>query len=209
MILNMVREKEQRNMDNYIVHFCKKIKEVGIKNTLIGLWRREKLGRICSKYGLHPWLKSPYELRLYAQMAAESVNELAGIDCVVEVGCGLGEIIRHINVPKKYGYDIDSHVIEVAKAITPRESNIEYFVGELRDVDVSNADVLLTIGWMHAVSYDDLKTAYHECIEKNKFRYVVVDVKIMEDRKRDFSVFHPVMNVFQGRNTLLWNQRFG
>lgn len=123
-------DRRERNMDNYVLHFMTKIKEVGIKNTLAGLGRKKKLGRVCHKYGLDPWHKSPYELRRYAQMAAESVNELEG-KCVVEVGCGLGEILRHINAPKKYGYDINPHVIEAAKAITPREENISYFVGGL------------------------------------------------------------------------------
>lgn len=178
-------------IDNHVLHLCRKIKEVGIKNTLTGIVRRKKLGQICQEYDLDPWHKSPYELRRYAQIAAESVNELEG-KCVVEVGCGLGEILRHINAPKKYGYDLDSRVIEAVKVITSKEKNIQYFAGGLQDVNVSDANVLLTIGWMHGMQEKALKELYGEFLNKNKVKNVVVDVKIIENQKKDFTKILPL-----------------
>lgn len=184
--------EEEKNV-NKVKRLFEKINEVGLRNTIIGLGRRKKLQRICRKYGLDTWHQSPYELRRYAQIVAHSVNELGGgkINSVVEVGCGLGEILRHIRAEKRYGYDICSNVIEVAQSFTRPKKHIKYCVGGLENVDVLNADCLITIGWMHGATDDYLKSAYQIALEKNRIKYVVVDVRDVEDLKKDFSQILP------------------
>lgn len=39
---------------------------------------------------------------------------------------------------------------------------------------------------MHTIEEKNLIAAYHDALERNNFRYVIVDVKIMKDRKRNF-----------------------
>lgn len=188
--IRAVRE-EWEAMEHYLKHFLGKIKEVGLKNTVIGFGRRIKLEKICKRYGLDTWHKSPYELRLYAQMAAGCANEL-GVNCVVEVGCGLGEILRHVKAERKYGYDIDSNVIEAAKSLTQdSKGKTLFYVGELKDVAVADADCLITISWMHYVPESYLKEAYKIALEQNDIQYVIVDVKDMENKKRNFSKILP------------------
>lgn len=176
-------------MKDLIKHVMGKIKEVGLKNLFIGLMRRNKLRAVCKAYGLDAWHQSPFELRLYAQMAANSANEL-NVDCVVEVGCGLGEILRHINAKRAYGYDIDPNVVKAANAIKPTDK-IQYHIGELKDVAIGDIDCLITISWMHYVSEAYLKEAYKTALEQNRIKYVIVDVKNIENKRRDFSEILP------------------
>ena len=177
-------------MSNLVVHFIRKVKEVGLKITLIGLARRKKLKRVCRKYGIDLWHQSPYELRLYAQMAANSVNTL-GCRCVVEVGCGLGEILKHIKSPLKYGYDINPKVIEAAKSIKPDRLDIKFEVGGLEDVAIDDTECLVAISWLHTMDDEYLRTAFSKAIKKNKFQYIVVDVKNSENQRKDFSKILP------------------
>lgn len=178
-------------MESYIRHFCRKVEEVGLKYTIVGIARRTQLKRICKKYELDMWHESPYELRRYAQIVAKSVNRL-GVQCVIDVGCGLGEILRHINVRKRYGYDTDSRVIEAAKSFSKDRKNIIYSVGDLRSVNVPDADCLVTIGWMHGAADKDLKELYGCVLEHNpKIRYVVVDVKLIKGQWKNFSCILP------------------
>ena len=66
-----------------------------------------------------PWhtLSTIYS-RDYAKWIINNLNQLLNEDdgsWVVEVGCGLGEIIGNINWPHKAGYDLDEGVIKAAK----------------------------------------------------------------------------------------------
>ena len=47
---------------------------------------------------------SPYELRKYVQVTAEYVNSKKA-DVVADIGCGLGEMLRHINAETRIGID--------------------------------------------------------------------------------------------------------
>jgi hypothetical protein len=93
---------------------------------------------------------------------------------VVEVGCGLGDIISNIKSPIRYAIDPDKGAIRAARIVNPL-SDIEWIVGDLSELDRvrDHIDVLLAIGWVHVVSPEYLKKLIAP--HYPRIRYIVVD----------------------------------
>lgn len=90
-----------------------KIKEVGIKNTIVGTYKLCKYKRLQKKYGFYEWNTSPFELRKYIQDVAEYINA-DDPKCVIDIGCGLGELLRNIKAEQRIGIDLGEADIETA-----------------------------------------------------------------------------------------------
>lgn len=73
--------------------------------------------------------QSPYELREYGQKVVKYVNSDQTVcNDVIDLGCGLGDVIRLIKATKRYRYDLDENTIMVAKSLD-RLSSVNYMVG--------------------------------------------------------------------------------
>lgn len=57
-----------------IKHLLYKINEVGMKNTFVGIIRREYYKKLQQIYNYDVWHVSPYELRKYAQDVVQYIN---------------------------------------------------------------------------------------------------------------------------------------
>lgn len=158
-----------------------KINEVGLINTVIGIFRRTYYKRLQKKYDFYDWHVSPYELRGYAQATAKYVTEHNKEDgLVIDLGCGMGEVISHIKGSKKIGYDLDKLIIDVAKKVHSK-ANVEFRPGsfdELCDASVAkmNINYLLTLGFMHGSTEDKWVDYYHNIANKHDISHIVVDV---------------------------------
>nr|WP_157034182.1 class I SAM-dependent methyltransferase [Sphingomonas sp. Y57] len=68
---------------------------------------------------------------------------------VVEIGCGLGEIIARIKSAQKMGADIDNAVIRSARSLYP---DITFAHGGLEIVkDIKSVDIVICINWPHSL----------------------------------------------------------
>lgn len=111
-----------------MLHFISKVKEVGIGNCIVGILKRERYKRLSKRYHFDSWHTSPYELRKYIQVAAEYMNANHA-EVVVDIGCGLGEMLHHINAKVKIGFDIHEEPIRAAKMLS--KDNSTYYVAVL------------------------------------------------------------------------------
>ncbi|MBQ2934649.1 MAG: class I SAM-dependent methyltransferase [Lachnospiraceae bacterium] len=172
--------------------FTRKVKEVGWKNTLIGFLKRLYYKSLRKKYQFDPWHDSPYELRKYAQATAEYINR-HGADTVVDIGCGLGEVLRNISAPQRIGLDECGICIEVAKKLD-KTKRIQYVQGSFNDLKVQDTiDYVITLGFMHGSREDIWKSAYHRCASENDAKAFIVDVLPESDSTYclDFSLILP------------------
>jgi SAM-dependent methyltransferase len=115
-----------------------------------GLW----LTILRRVFKFHPWhVEAPASARPYRQTVAELVN---GLDprSVVEVGCGLGFVLRLIDAPYRFGYDLDEGAIRAAKFLHGRE--ISFVCGDLTAVSQPHIDVLILVNWIHEISPEEL-----------------------------------------------------
>lgn len=86
-----------------------------------GFVKEKRNSLLRKKYNFPDWHIAPIEYRPYAQYVSKIVNEYvadsAGV--VVEIGCGLGEIISSIRVKRKFGFDIKKEVLQAARLLHP------------------------------------------------------------------------------------------
>jgi len=77
------------------------------------------------------------------------LNELDYRFKIVEIGCGLGSILKSVDYLEKFGLDLDQNVISAAKFIN-RRSQISFMTGSFEDAKkYIDIDVLLAVNWVH------------------------------------------------------------
>ena len=150
-----------------------KINEVGIANTLVGGLKQIKYLHLQKKYGFLKWNVSPYELRPYIQACAKYINA-SGHNSIVDVGCGLGEMLRHVNCRERIGFDVEEQSINVARYLDKKRA-IDFRVGSFDEVRDLKADILVSLNFMHVKTEDYWKPIYAEVLSKNTFNEIMVD----------------------------------
>ena len=168
----------------------KKIKEVGFKNCIWGVVIRERYKKLQKKYGFDTWHLSPYEWREYTQKTAAYINVHCA-DKVVDIGCGLGGLLRHINASTKIGMDIHEDVIQAARELS--DESIAYKVGSFDElVGEEGIDYVITLGFTHGGTEETWKGSYHNVAQKNDIRHFVVDT-VPEDGPSHFLNYRDIL----------------
>ncbi len=156
-----------------MIKLSRKVEEVGIKNCILGAVKRERYKRLCQKYHLDSWHISPYELRKYLQATAEYVNA-KNADVVVDIGCGLGEMLRHISARERIGFDLHEELIKAAGMLS--KGDIIYRVGSFDEVNIEKpVDYLITLGFMHGSREETWRSCYHDIAERNDIKHFIID----------------------------------
>jgi hypothetical protein len=77
------------------------------------------------------------------------LNELGNRSTIVEIGCGLGSILKSVDYQNRYGLDIEENVISAAKFLDRRDK-INFVTGSFKEArKFQNIDVLLAVNWVH------------------------------------------------------------
>lgn len=132
--------------------------------------------------GFHRWHVLPMEQRPYCLEIIKSCNKILEMDTdvldgkVIEVGCGLGDILANIIKVKKenkLGYDIDTKVIKAARIVHP---GIRFIVGEfapnIRDEKIS---IFITVNFLYSLDCGKVEREYRKLIENNDIKYIVTE----------------------------------
>jgi ubiquinone/menaquinone biosynthesis C-methylase UbiE len=65
-------------------------------------------------YGFDKWHTISLSSKRYAQDIISYCNQQPQRNRCVEIGCGLGDIIRNVHYKHRYGYDIEQNVLNAA-----------------------------------------------------------------------------------------------
>jgi SAM-dependent methyltransferase len=122
-------------------------------------------------FGFNRWhIVGNVHCRPYKIYLANILNKLNS-ELIVEVGCGLGEILLHLKAKRRKGYDIDKGAIKYLNFIN--RSQAEFYIGSFSEVKESNIDILILVNWIHELHPDDLKKQI--LTFKSKCRYILLD----------------------------------
>ncbi len=162
------------------VNRFRKLFKIGIYNALTGLYKRYIYYKIMQKiFKFAPWhVGNPYELsdeRDYKKRIVEELNQL-NLDTVVELGCGLGEIIKRIKATRKYGIDIDDKAI--AFAARHNTKGVIFKNGSFRDVltlGIKKIDCLIMVNWTFSIEPEILKKEMDNLIGNLDITYIVTE----------------------------------
>jgi trans-aconitate methyltransferase len=163
----------------YYTKFKRKLKDVGFKNLLVGFVKHVHYVYMKKKFGFEQWHVSPKEWRENAIDIIEYLNHnLPKTGTIVEIGCGLGEIIRNISIQnphiKLYGFDYKNEVITAAKLLD-KCKRVNFQVGSFEDIDAMHIDYLIAIGFMHSIETSLLKEKLKALTTKNVVQNIIVD----------------------------------
>jgi SAM-dependent methyltransferase len=120
-----------------------------------------------SYYGFEEWHLSSYRFRPYAKAIVEHANKRDKRDSVLEIGCGLGSIIRRLDYKIKLGLDNNNDVLSAArligKFINHAKTKISYEYFDITEDDISGQfDLILMPNFAHGIEQSIIK----EKIEK-------------------------------------------
>ena len=150
----------------------RKIKEVGLGNVIIGGIKRVKYTKLIKKYHFDEWHLSPYEWKEYAQVCVNYVNAHPG-RTVVDIGCGLGGVLRHIRADRRIGLDLHEEVLMAARELS--DGTIVYKTGSFGELAERPVDYLITLNFMHGGTEAVWERPYRMAAERNDVRHFIVD----------------------------------
>ena len=138
-----------------------KIKTTG-RRILRVFWRFDK------------WHEYPVNTKPYVRYIISMIEDLspANRGTIVEVGCGIGDIIGNIVGGRKVGFDLDLQAIKCAKILHPRTSFVH---GTISDVEIGLIDFFVMVNWEAGISSDVIREWLNDCNSRNTVNMYVVD----------------------------------
>ena len=139
---------------------------------------------ICRCFGIGSWHYEGFNDKEYARITVCKVNGIISRDnsicdgTVIEIGCGLGDVIGNIKGEgiKKEGYDIDKRMICAAGIMNLlKRGNVKYICGSFRNIKGKKIDCLIIVNWLHNVPQKILKKEFAYLIRYNLIKWIVVD----------------------------------
>ena len=155
------------------------ISSIGLRVLVIALAKRMYFKILRKKFNFNSWHSdSPLESKPYKMQVVRIANSINPMS-VMEVGCGLGEILRKIEAPIKFGIDNDPNVIDAAKYLSPK--SIKYSSCNLQDIGqldfpVSTLDILVLVNWTHEVSWDFIRSSLVQISKKYEIKHLLIDL---------------------------------
>ncbi|BAU23562.1 hypothetical protein THC_1191 [Caldimicrobium thiodismutans] len=119
-------------------------------------------------------IKGNYYCRTYKRKAVELANSLKP-EVVVDVGCGLGEIIGKVHAKVKYGMDIDKNALIIARLL---HRDTKFVVGSFEKVirlPIYKIDLIIMLNFLHGLEVSNWISSLREIIEKKAVRYILID----------------------------------
>jgi hypothetical protein len=134
------------------------------------------LGVLRLLFGFDRWHASaPFSCRPYKKLVVELANALEP-SIVVEVGCGLGDIVSRVKAVDRFGIDSDSRVIRAARFlhggrgfwIHDDGNHIQRVVPQGRTIDC-----LIMVNWIHNLSPESLSELLSPLLPRTQ--YLILD----------------------------------
>jgi hypothetical protein len=121
------------------------------------------------------WHISSIESREYCLKTLEYINSnVYPDDCIVEVGCGLGETISKVNASNLRGYDTSSQVIQAAKLYHCRKK-VSFEIGSFDSFKNYNITYLIALNFLHDFDSQTASNWLNQCTQNNKIQFFIVD----------------------------------
>lgn len=143
----------------------------GLGNVLAGKATYYYLSTLRLAFGFDKWHSGAnYANRPYKKVVVDLANSL-NPEIVVELGCGLGDIIARIRARTRFGVDPDPSVIRAARFLHP--SGVEWIVGGAAAVPHiapgERISCFLAIGWIHFITPEELAAALTPLFDRTDY----------------------------------------
>lgn len=133
---------------------------------------KQYLGFLYRSIHFERWHLDRANKRPYAAYLIKQINSMGLSGKVVEIGCGLGDILSGIQVKDKIGYDVDRKVIRAAKWVHPF---LKTKVGSFRDIYGQEISLLIAVNFLFALEDDKFQRCFKAVTARNHIDRIVVD----------------------------------
>ena len=164
----------------YLIPKFRKFFNLGLIGSFKCILKKRQLRKLQKKFDFMSWhSEGCFECRPYKKQILKIINQLN--PCfIVDIGCGLGEILSKSNSKYKYGIDPDEKVIEAAMYMHP---NIKFDKGDSKllfkkinekEINIPENSLLIASGWTHNIDKNELTEFLNESL--NHFKYIIIDI---------------------------------
>jgi SAM-dependent methyltransferase len=145
-------------------------------------------------FGFNAWHINAYSSKPYAQAIVTHLNKRTTKGSVLEIGCGLGDILRRLEFKKKMGFDREQEVLNAAVFVSKIHNvgggSVEYTCFDLLQNDIDGVfDVVIMVNWIHEIPTDILAAIFKNIFANNLSTYgeLIFDVLDNPDYKYNHS----------------------
>lgn len=150
-------------------------------------------------YKFDKWHLYSIDSKLYVKDIINVLQEHKDINSVVEIGCGLGDIIGNLKGKKCVGVDLSQEVVKAACLLHPKT---KFFVGGFESISHKKIDCLITVNFMHSIEPEQLKKYYRIFFQQNKVRYIVFDSVVSPDYQYNHLASKMVGDLYKKKKTI-------
>lgn len=156
------------------------LRSAGVGGIVACMLKKLRYRRLAHRYGFDPWhAKSPYECRGYKREVVQLAERL-NPRTVVEIGCGLGEIVSRVRDCRRFGFDIDARVVPAARELHGAVCRFER--AGLSDVDTvrrkvgdTGGGLLIMVNWPHALPWPEVAAQVRRLNQALSLKYMIID----------------------------------
>jgi len=166
----------------------------GLVRSQPSMFRYRRLQR---QFGFHPWhVQSPYLRRSYKARVVKLVNGFHP-ETVVEIGCGLGEIVARTTARHRFGFDCEPAAVTAASFQNGRHTG--FHLGDLRKPEViarvvqRPIDVLVAVNWPHMLPIEEIARAVADLTNHLPVGVLVIDT--IRATRTGYEHYHTVRDI--------------
>lgn len=153
------------------------------------------------RFRFEKWHISSLNQRQYAIDIITHANDQINKSNCVEIGCGLGDIIRNVNYEKRTGFDIDEKVLAAARYLSRKQSNREISFAVFKfpeDKLDGKFELIIMVNWIHHVPPDILKDNIAQMYKTNIRQNGEIIIDTVQDKSYEFN--HNITYLTNGLN---------
>jgi SAM-dependent methyltransferase len=137
------------------------------------------------------WHISSLRERPYARDIIDYLNGLTHEQrtSALEIGCGLGDIIRHIDFEDRFGLDTDNNVLRAARFLSRFNCvKISFMKFEFPDRNLfGRYDAIIMVNWIHNIRPDVLKQKIEDYGLNNLSKTGRIIIDTVQDRQYKYN----------------------
>jgi SAM-dependent methyltransferase len=120
-------------------------------------------------YKFDRWHLFSFHDKPYAMDIVKYCNNLDLRNNALEIGCGLGDIIRRLSFKHKKGFDLSPEVLKAAGLLSKISfSKVNFTVFDfLKDPLIGTFDLIICVNWIHAIEINLLKSKLQTIFQNN------------------------------------------
>lgn len=181
---------------------CDSLRKWWMSDFTVGNCKQKFYAILQRIYAFDKWHLGPINFKPYAREVVamtERYIKRNSIKTIVEVGCGLGDVIGNIKISNKkchkIGIDQERNVLKAAKLLHPSMTFVQGSFDKCKNKDRA---CLIMINFIHTIPKEELKKEMNRLLMTNSVDLVVLDT-FSRNKNTEYLYSHCGEELFDGK----------